>query len=88
MLHLVKGSRVSRLAYMDDGTWVRHGDSCLAYSPRKFGTVIKVELENPWVLFAWPPSRKEHQCRVYTVKWDGKTPDQGTYYRHGLTSEE
>lgn len=35
------GDRVTRLAFMDDGTWAREGDSCLSRSPRRPGVVVK-----------------------------------------------
>lgn len=37
----VPGDRVTRLAYLDDGTWSRDGDECLAYSPHRIGTVVR-----------------------------------------------
>jgi hypothetical protein len=34
------GDRVTRLQFMDDGTWDRLGDKCLPESPLKHGTVV------------------------------------------------
>lgn len=36
-----QGDRVTRMTVMDDGTWDRLGDKCLAKSPLRHGTVVK-----------------------------------------------
>lgn len=35
------GDKYSRLVFLDDGTWSRHDDRVLKYSPVKHGVVIK-----------------------------------------------
>ncbi len=37
------GARVTRPIFMDDGTWMQHGDKCLPKSPLRRGLVIKIE---------------------------------------------
>lgn len=37
------GVRVNREIFLDDGTWARKGDSCLAKSPLKHGTALRCE---------------------------------------------
>lgn len=34
------GDRVTRMLFMDDGTWHKNGDECLKHSPLKHGQVI------------------------------------------------
>lgn len=34
------GDRVSRELFMDDGTWIKRGDTCLKESPLRFGNVL------------------------------------------------
>jgi len=65
------GDRVSRAVYMDDGTWDRHGDSCLENSPLKSGTVIK--------------SDAGISRDAVIVRWDDGT--EAAYLDHGLQPE-
>jgi hypothetical protein len=37
--HWLPGDRVTRLVFMDDGTWDRKGDDCLSKSPLRHGVV-------------------------------------------------
>lgn len=65
------GDRVSREVYMDDGTWDRLGDVCLANSPLKYGNVIGIGCD--------------HASLVYKVRWDNGTI--GRYFCWGITKE-
>lgn len=62
------GQRVSRLVYMDDGTWDKLGDRCLQNSPSKFGTVIE---------------RDSYRLDACWVRWDNTT-ELKQYLDHGL----
>ncbi|SRR6266446_5093296 len=70
------GDRVTRLIFLDDGTWTREGDPCLARSPLKHGTVVNVRKDvmccrseiNP---IDYPGHTHEI---VYDVIWDGDEP--------------
>jgi hypothetical protein len=66
------GDRVTRLQYMDDGTWSRLGDKCLPESPLKHGTVIQSVTKNT--------SRD-----AVTVLFDDGT--ERTYLEHGIERE-
>lgn len=35
------GNRVTRIVFLDDGTWRREGDKCLKHSPLRHGTVVR-----------------------------------------------
>lgn len=37
---MIVGDRVTRQAFMDDGTWAKEGDPCLARSPLRRGQII------------------------------------------------
>lgn len=52
------GDRVTRQVVMDDGTWQRQGDKCLARSPLKHGEVLK---------------RSERRSDEIIVRWDDGT---------------
>jgi len=48
------GDRVTRMAFMDDGTWRREGDKCLPRSPLRRGIVTHRSTERTdevWVRF-------------------------------------
>ena len=67
------GDRVTRMLFLDDGTWNRFGDECLKYSPLRTGTVIKIfDKQSPY-------GGTDH---LFKVKWDdGKI---GNYFQHGI----
>ena len=37
----MQGDRVTRVVFLDDGTWRREGDKCLSRSPLRHGTVVR-----------------------------------------------
>lgn len=49
------GDRVTRPVFMDDGTWLRCGDTCLP-GPLKHGVVVD--------------ERSDGERPIYTVRWD------------------
>ena len=77
------GARVTREQFMDDGTWVLHGDRCLARSPLRHGSVTRVYREprhRRGALWLGP------YPELYEVAWDDGTTLPG-YLPHGLDPE-
>lgn len=70
------GNRVTRPLFMEDGTWLERGDSCLPESPLLHGTVIELGLDTQW-------GARERQPMV-KVRWD-ETFKESWYFEHGLT---
>ena len=62
------GERVTRELYLDDGTWMRCGDRCLAASPLRRGVVTRRDTER--------------RDGVW-VKWDGEANER-RYLDHGI----
>lgn len=81
------GDRVSRLTYMDDGTWAREGDSCLVNSPKRHGIVVRINIETESLLLLEPLARKRYRELLYVVQWDGEH-GMHSYFRHGVELEE
>lgn len=73
------GDRVTRQKYLDDGTWDRKGDKCLAKSPLLHGTIVK--------LFTEPRTRFNRRARqllpMCRVRWD-ETLKEKDYFLHGV----
>lgn len=69
-----QGDRVTRPIFMDDGTWVREGDTCLQRSPRRHGTVVDHYLNG-------------HCEPVFMVEWDDARGITFDYFWHGLERE-
>lgn len=65
------GDRVVRQVFMDDGTWSREGDSCLARSPLRAGVVVERDKLRP---------------AVY-VKFDDAPAEVRLFLDHGLRAE-
>ena len=57
----VGGERVVRPVYLDDGTWMTHGDKCLPNSPLKHGRVIRRldDVCGGLVLVRWDDGKEE-----------------------------
>ena len=51
------GVRVSRPVFLDDGTWARKGDKCLAKSPLRHGTALCCE--GNLVVVKWDDGKEE-----------------------------
>lgn len=73
------GDRVTRQKYLDDGTWARKGDKCLAKSPLLHGTVIRVYIE-PRTQFNRTARKLLPMCEV---RWD-ETGESQSYFFHGV----
>ena len=72
--HHAVGARVTRLLYLDDGTWARAGDACLP-GPLRHGVVLSVG----------PPG--ELGLPLHVVQWDDGAIGGG-YFWSGLDSEQ
>lgn len=71
------GDRVSRLLFMDDGTWWKHGDTCLKYSPTRYGNIIKIYQKKSCI------DGLKWTNNMIDVQWDdGETK---SYLDHGVT---
>lgn len=74
---LATGSVVSRLSFLDDGTWERKGDGCLSRSPVKAGVVTgsgapdgRLEFDVRWEDGSIRPVSQtwNHRMMAYSVK--------------------
>ena len=59
------GARVTRRVFMDDGTWMREGDSCLDHSPLRHGLVIKQTRDE--IIVRWDDGGKEEKFLPHGV---------------------
>lgn len=73
------GDRVQRSIFIDDGTWMREGDSCLVRETNfRRGTVLGYENRiSPY--FGWTD-------RLVLVQWDDDGSVKG-YFDHGVQYE-
>ena len=51
------GARVTRPIFLDDGTWMQHGDKCLPKSPLRHGLVIKAQRDE--ITVRWDDGKEQ-----------------------------
>lgn len=66
----IGGERVTREIYMDDGTWMREGDKCLALSPLRRGVVLRRDSERPDAIWVRWDDGEEHRYLDHGVDAD------------------
>lgn len=70
------GARVTRPIFLDDGTWMQHGDKCLPKSPLRRGLVIKAERDE--ITVRWDDG-KEQVLLSHAVLPNKKLDTVGNY---------